>query len=194
MKSAQELAATFATSPEEQKRQAVALRRLAGGVMAAAERKEATGLTDKEVKTLLDAVALLNTLATNHTKAQKLTQQSRDAQEVAERAVRTAMSGNFEKLTSVPDRVAFIAAVSSHLLRGGIVSTVDDLSYHFDDCIKSLSYSLSKKVEPGRQPNELVAEAWTKFEAARTELQNRHTQDIGRLTLSAGRTQPAAKS
>lgn len=192
MKSAQELASAFLTSPDEQKRQAVALRRLAGGVKAAADRKEVSGLSDKEVKTLLDAVTVLNTLAANHTKAQKITQQRRDAQESAERAVRAAMASNFDKLASIQDKVALIAAVSSYVLRNRLVSTMDDLNYHFKECVKDLGYNLSTKVDAEHTPQHLVAEAWNKFESARAELQDKHAQEIGRLTLAVQRTQQQA--
>lgn len=185
MKSAQELAAVFSTSPEEQKRQAVALRRLAGGVRAAAERKDSTGLSDKEVKALLSAVAVLDALATNHLKAQKLAQKSRDAQEAAERAVRTEMRANFDKLESVPDRVALIAAVSSYLLRDRLITTLNDLHYYFKDSINGLSYSLSKKVVEGRLPQAVVAEAWATFEAGRADLRDKHAQQIRLLALAA---------
>jgi hypothetical protein len=194
MKSAKELAATFSTSPEEQKRQAVALRRLAGGVRAAAERKESTGLSDKEVKALLSAVAVLDGLATAHSKAQKLVQQSRDAQEAAERAVRAEMKANFDKLETVPDRVALIAAVSSYLLRDRLISTLSDMNFHFKDSIDGLSYSLSKKVAAGRSAQEVVTEAWAVFEAGRADLREKHAQQIRHLALAAeGAQQRAGK-
>jgi hypothetical protein len=185
MKSANELAATFSTSPEEQKRQAVALRRLAGGVRAAAARKESTGLTDKEVKALLNAVAVLDALATAHSKAQKLAQQSRDAQEAAERAVRAEMKANFDKLETVPDKVALIAAVSGYVLRGRLIATLSDMHYHFMDSINGLSYSLSKKVAAGRSAQDVVTEAWASFEAGRADLREKHAEQIRLLALAA---------
>lgn len=192
MKSAQELAATSFTSPEEQKRQAMALRRLAGGIRAAADRRDSTGLSDKEVKTLLDAVAVLTALANNHTKAQELAQQGRDALEAAERAVRIAMGINFEKLTSVPDRVALIAAVSSYPLRDRLVLTLGDLHYYFKDSINSLCYSLSKRAAAGRSAQDVVDEAWAKFEAGRAELRDKYSQEIRQLALAAERAQQRA--
>lgn len=192
MKSATELAATFSTSPEEQKRQAVALRRLAGGVRAAAERKESTGLSDKEVKALLSAVAVLDTLATAHSKAQKLVQQRRDAQEVAERAIRAEMKANFGMLESVPDQVALVAAVSSYHLRDRIIPSLDTMSYYFKDSIDGLSYSLSKEVVAGRSAQEVVAEAWAKFESGRANLRERHAEQIRILAKAAEEAQQRA--
>lgn len=192
MKTAKELAATFSTSPEEQKRQAMALRRLAGGVRAAAERKDWTGLSDKEVKALLSAVAVLDTLATTHLKAQKLVQQSRDAQEAAECAVRAEMNANFDKLETVPDKVALIAAVSSYVLRNGSISTLHGLDYHFKDSISGLSYSLSKKVAAGRSAQEVVTEAWAMFEAGRADLRDKHAEQIRLLALAAEGAQQRA--
>lgn len=189
MKSAQELASAFLTTPEEQKRQALALRRLAGGVRAAAGRKDSTGLSDEEVRALLDAAAVLIALAENHTKAQKLTQQKRAAREVAERSVRASMLDNFDTLKTISERIALIAAVRSYLLRDRMVLTLDDLHYHFKECIDSLSYDLTTKVLEGRAPRDVIAEAWARFDAARPELQDRHAQDIGRLTVADERTQ-----
>lgn len=184
MKSPKELAASILTSPDEQKRQAVALRRLAGGVRAAAERKEHCGLTDKEVRTLLDAVTVLNELANRHTKAQKLKQAEYDARAAAERLVRTEMSKNFLALSDIPDQVAFIAAVSSNLLRDGRVKTIADLKYYFDDCINSLSYRFSTDATT-KSPKIVVADAWEKFEEARAGLKEKQTAVIGRLLMAS---------
>ena len=191
MKSAQELASMNLTSPAEQKRQALALRRIAGGINTAIARKESTGLSDKEVRTLVEASALLNALAANHAKAQKLVQSKRDARDAMERNVRVAMRDNFETLTSIADRVALIGAVSSYKLRDGHVLTLDDLDYHVKECIDSLCYGLATTVT-SMDPIELVAEAWAKFEAAQAGLKEKHANDISRLMLARGET-PARK-
>lgn len=184
MKSAQELASSYGTSPKEQKRQALALRRLAGGLTAAIDRKDSTGLTDKEERTLRDAVAVLSTLANNHIKAEKLKQSEYDARDAAERSVRIAMGQNFIALSGIPDQVALIAAVSSYLLRDGAVKNLADLKYHFDDNIDSLIYRLSTEAVK-RTPQVVVDEAWRKFEGAKADLQEKQAAIIGRLLMAS---------
>lgn len=184
MKSASELASSFLTSPKEHKRLALALRRHAGGVKAAAERKDSSGLTAKEVRTLLDAVAILGTLADNHIKAEKMKQAEYDARDAAERTIRTAMSKNFMRLTGIPDQVALIAAVSSSLLRNAQVKTLADLKYHFDDCINSLSYRLATEASKN-SPESIVADAWDKFEGAKADLLDKHAALISRLLMAS---------
>lgn len=184
MKTAQELASRIATSPTEQKRQALSLRRLAGGINAAAERKDSSGLTDKETKTLREAAAILNALASNHTKAGKLKEKEYATREKAECAVRKAMSGNFTALSSVQDQVALISAVRSYLFRNDEVKNLQDLKFYFDDCIDSLAYSLATKslTESAQQ---VVNDAWGKFEAARGDLINKEKAIIGQLLIAA---------
>ena len=183
MKTARELAAGFRASPSEQKRQALSMRRLAGGVSAAADRKEFSGLTDKETETLREAAAILNSLASNHTKAANLKEKESAKREKVERAVRTAMSSNFTALTSIPDQVALISAVRSYVLRDGEVRNLTDLKYHFEDCIDSLAYNLTTKSE-SESPQTVVDEAWCMFEAAKGDLLKKEAVVIGRLTTA----------
>jgi hypothetical protein len=68
------------------------------------------------VRTLLHAVTVLNALATNHTKAQKLTQQKRDARAPAEVEVRAEFAGASD--ISVPQPVKAQIPNFGRMLRG----------------------------------------------------------------------------
>jgi hypothetical protein len=184
MKTANELASAFLTSPAEQKRQGLAMKRLAGGLRAAVERKEMTGLSEKEVRTLHDAILVLNKLADNHAAAQKISQKKRDDRAAAEVKVRAGMRDNFDTLYTIADRIALIAAVQRHLLRDHFVVTLDDLQYHFKDSINSLAYELSKKAITVSAA-EVVKEAWEKFTTHREKLQDQYSSEIVRLTRAA---------
>lgn len=184
MKTAQELASEFGTSPAEQKRQALSMRRLAGGVNAAADRKDSSGLTDKEAKTLREAAAILSALASNHMKAEKLKEREYAKRDEVERAVRRAMGENFVALSSIPDQVALISAVRSYILRDGEVKNLKDLKFYFDDCIDSLSYTLTTKSLTA-SPQQVVDDAWAKFEAAKPDLLKKQTTVIGHLSITA---------
>lgn len=189
MKTPLELAAGVGASSSEQKRQALSMRRLAGGVSAAADRKQSSGLTEKETKTLREAATILNALASNHTKASQLKEKEYAKREEVERAVRKAMMNTFTAISSVPDQVALISAVRSYILRDKGVQNLNDLKFHFDDCIDSLAYNLTTKSE-NESPQKVVDDAWSKFEAAKGDLLKKEASVIGQLMTAGEAARP----
>lgn len=185
MKTAKELASSTLDSPDAHKRRALAVRRLAGGVRTEIERKGQTGLSDKEVRVLQEAVLVFEKLSTEFQKAQALAQVRRDGKIAAEREVKSAMLANFGKLASIADRVALVAAVRSYSLRKGDVKSMQDLCYAFDEAIDSLSYQLAEAAIT-RRAADVVAEAWLKFDAKRLELADTHAMVIGQLAVAGG--------
>lgn len=183
MKKAEELASESFTSAEEQKKHSLNLRRLAGGIKSAVERRNYTGLTDKEVKTLRDAAEVLRSLATQHSKAGELKKAEVNAREKAEKLIKNEMKNNFISLSTIPDQIAFIAAETGYLLRGGQIKTKSDLQFHFQECINSLSYRLSAHFAT-KTPQAAVAEAWEKFENGKAPLKEKYAAIIGMLLMA----------
>ena len=187
MKTPTELASFSLDSPDSHKRRATTLRRLAGGVKTEIRCAERTGLSVKELRTLQEAEGVLERLATAFSQARKLTQRRFDDKEKAEKAIRAAMAGNFDKLATIPERVAFVAAVRSYVLKPGTTDTLRDLDYWFREAIESLAYTLAGQTK-GQLATTVVAEAWGKFDEARAELEAKHSHLIGRLVIEAGKT------
>lgn len=186
MKTVKELAAARFDSPDSLKRRAVSLRRLAGGLRGEAERSNDTGLTDKELRALKDAADVIATLATRFDGAGKERKKALDAREAMEVKVRAAIQGNFAKLTSIPDQVAFVAATSEYQIKN--LSTLADLGYAIKENTDFVVYRLAEQAM-SRDMNEVVADAWNRFQSMRASLQDKHAATIGKLTTAASSTQ-----
>lgn len=182
MKTVKELAAERFEGPDSLKRRAVGLRRLAGGLRAETERSNDTGLTDKELRTLKEAADILSTLATRFDGAGKEKKKLLDARGAMEVKVREAMQGNFAALTSIPDQVAFVAATAEYQIRN--LSTLADLRDAMKENTDYVAYRLAEQ-SMSRDPKEVVADAWNKFQTMRASLQDKHAATIGRLATSA---------
>lgn len=183
MKTPTELSTAAFASPSDQKKTTTRLKRLAGGL-----RSEVTttshGLSEKETKALVAAVAVVDELATRYGKAAAIGRRREDDRERAGHRIRAAMAGNFMALSSVEDKVTFIAATYSFRLRNGQVASMEDLDYYFRDDLASFIYRMSGELK-GRTPDVAVAEAWAKFEAGRADLAQRHRALILTLQQSA---------
>ena len=182
MKTVKEMAAERFESPDSLKRRAVGLRRLSGGLHAETERSNNTGLTDKELRTLKEAADILSTLATRFDGAAKEKKKLLDARDAMEVKVREAMNGNFGALTSIPDQVAFVAATAEYQIKS--LSTLADLRYAMKENTDYVACRLAEQAI-SRDPKEVVAEAWDKFQSIRASLQGKHAAIIGRLATSA---------
>lgn len=185
MKTVKELAAERFEGPDTLKRRAVGLRRLCGGLRTEAERAKDTGLTDKELRTLKEATDILFILAARYDGARKEKQKLLNAVQAMEVKVREAMKGKFDELTSIPDQVALVAATAEYQIRN--LSTLADLR----DAMKENTDYLARRFAEqsmSREPKEVVAEAWDKFQTIRASLQSKHAATIGRLATSAQST------
>lgn len=180
VKTPSELAASTLDSPDSHKRRATNLRRLAGGLASEAKGAERTGLTEKELRTIREAVGVLEGLATAYSKARTLAQQRWDEKAKVEKAIRAAMVGNFGTLATIPERVAFVSSVKSYVLKQGAMD-LRDLDYWFREAMDSLAYTLAGQCN-GQHATTVVSEAWGKFVAARGELEAKHGQLINRLS------------
>jgi len=182
MKTVKELVAERFESPDSLKRRAVGLRRLVGGLRAESERSNDTGLTDKELRTLKEAADILSTLAARFDGAGKERKKLLDARGAMEVKVREAMQSNFATLTSIPDQVAFVAATSEYQIKN--LSTLADLRDAVKENTDYVAYRLAEQ-SMSRDPKEVVADAWNKFQTMRASLQDKHAATIGRLATSA---------
>jgi hypothetical protein len=178
MKSAKELVEIVA-NPEELKRRALALRRLAGSVRAEADRTY-TGLSTKDIHLLQNAASLLEKIAANHKAATTLAQANATAKLKAERALHLAIQANFCKLVSIPDQIALIAAVNPGQLKNQGIQSAADLRAAFEEAITSLVWRLTEKALQ-QKPAQVVAEAWARFSDTRADLVKQHTPLIERL-------------
>ena len=186
MKKPADLASSILDGPDTLKRRATTLRRLAGGLKTEIASAERTGLSDTELRTLEGALGVLEGLATAYSKACTLAQRRREEQAKAEKAIRAAMNANFDKLATIPERVALVAAVNSYVLKPGTTDSPKDLDYWFREAVDSLAYRLAGQIK-GQHATVVVAEAWAKFEKARAELEAKHCHLIGRLVIEAGK-------
>lgn len=182
MKTVKELAAERFESPDSLKRRAVGLRRLTGGLRAETERSNDTGLTDKELRTLNEAADILAALATRFDGAGKERKKVLDARGAMEVKVRAAMQGNFATITSIPDQVAFVAATSEYQIKN--LLTLADLKDAIKENTDFVVYRLAEQ-SMSRDPKDVVADAWNRFQTTRAGLQDKHAATIGRLTTSA---------
>jgi hypothetical protein len=186
MKAPTELLESF-KDPTHHKRRATAIRRIAGGVRSEIESAYSTGLSSKELKVLRDAEALLGKLASTYQRAHELAKKKQAVLAKLEVAVLKEMEGNFCSLHTIPGKVALIAAVNSYMLAPGQVGNERDLDYLFRDTINNLAYRLREQAV-GKSAQAAVGEAWQKFEAARSELENKHCNLIGKLSIQASKS------
>lgn len=182
MKTVKELAAKPFESPESHKRRAVGLRRLTGGLRAETERSDDTGLSEKELRTLKDAADILSILAARFDGAGKERKKVLDARAAMEVKVRAAMQGNFATLTSIPDQVAFVASTSEYQVKN--LLTLADLKDAIKENTDFVAYRLAEQ-SMSRDPKDVVADAWNRFQTMRAGLQDKHAATIGRLVISA---------
>lgn len=186
MKTSAELAEFRLDSPDAHKKRAAVLRRLSGGLDREIKRADASGLSRDDVQALQKAEAVLDGLAKAYAGAGKLAQARWDAEARMEKAIRLAMADNFNQLALVPDRVALIAAVKSHLLRNGTsIRSLRDLDFWFRDALDSLAYTLAVQAKT-LEAKQVVHEAWEKFSAARGDLVSKHLALVGQLALERG--------
>jgi len=182
MRTPQDLASNFLVSDGEHGRRATTLRRLAGGVRAQSVGE--LGLNNRERKVLGDATALLERMADASKQAAGLAKKRAVDLATREKSVRAAMSSNFGALASVADQVALIGAVQNHVLKDGM-GRFDDprrLREAFADAIASLAYTIAR-FDDKETAEVVVAEAWAKFEEAKSSIQTRHQPLIDALTV-----------
>lgn len=175
MKKGAEIAAEILASPEDHKRRATTLRRLAGGIRAEIR---SDILDEKEVRVLTEACAVLERMATERGKAKGIAARKQDEEARRRKVIETLIAGNFGGLSGVPEKVAFIAAAAPHTLRGGHIRTAADLSFYLNEEIGMLVFSLARR---DGDPAALVAAAWEKFTGARAELEAKHSALIHAL-------------
>ena len=180
MKNPREISDTCWNGPDELKRTANRLKRLAGGL-----RSEVTasshGLSEKEAAALRTALTLTDEMASRYSKAAALSKKRIEERTKAEKGLRLAMAKTFLALSSIEDKIAFIAAAHSYRLRVGSILSRQDLDYYFTDDLNSFIYRLSGEINDGT-PTLVAADAWAKFTAARDELTQRHHELILRLS------------
>lgn len=182
MKTIQELAAERFETPVSLKRRALGLRRLVGGLRAETERSRNTGLTDQELRALQGATDIFTTQASRYEGAVVEKRKARDAHGVMEGKVRAAMQANFATLTAIADQVAFIAVNAEHQIKN--INTLADLREALKENTDYLVYSLAEQ-SISRDPQEVVADAWARFQSLRAKLLDKHAATIGRLTTAA---------
>ena len=181
MRTAKDLANDALTSETEHKRRAAALRRLAGGVRAHVD--GVLDLTAKERKALGDAQVVLERMADVSKQAAALAKKRSVDRAVREKAIRLAMKANFARLSSVGDQVALIAAVNNEVLTRAVANTdsLRRLRSEFADTLDALGRSLARQGND-KKPDELVAEAWARFERTKAAALAKHRALIDALT------------
>jgi hypothetical protein len=184
MKNANDFIEDKCVYAKDYKRRTTTLRRLAGGLQSEIEKAKSSGLTDKEIRTLVAAADLLSSMATVQTKAKVAAAHRESLRAKREKEVQLAIAGNFGKLTSLMDRLCLIAAVrpfGCDLLKLDIKDLNYNLNYigaYAQDAINDLVYKLSGQPGP---VSDIVADAWAKFEAARPEYEVRYAVVAQRL-------------
>ena len=166
MQTPRELASDALTSEAEHARRAAALRRLASGIRSHSE--GVLGLSAKERKVLADAQALLERMANTSKQAGLLAKKRSAERAQRERAIRTAMAKTFAALGSTADQVALIGAVNDQVLAAaaGNGNRLRELGVEFKAAVDDLARTLAHQ-DSDKQPGELVAEAWGKFQRAK---------------------------
>lgn len=170
-------------SPDEHGRRATSLRRLASGL-----KKQSAGylgLNQKELKLLTDAAALLEGMAAASAKAKTIASGRYAERQRRERAIREAMKNTFGSIKSVAEKVALIDFEKPYLLAAGeFTITIKDLrslERFVADALDDLANTLAGQ-KADIAPIDLVANAWTKFEKARTAIELRHQALIDKLS------------
>lgn len=180
MKTPNELAAAILTSAQTHKKRATSLRRLAGGLRSEISDAESTGLTVSELKLLNGALTQLDHMATQFAAASKIAEKEQMEKEKRAKLVRDAMNQCFGNLSTITDRVAFVAAVNSNLIRNGSADTPSELNSCFTDCFGRLEYRLAQQAAKS-SPQVVVDEAMAKFVGAKEGLAAQHKSLIERL-------------
>ncbi|TXT26447.1 MAG: hypothetical protein FD131_4161, partial [Rhodocyclaceae bacterium] len=145
MKTAEQMFDEYSGSPEEFKRATQRIKRVQGGLRNEASVK-AHSLDAKETKALVAAADILSTLASRYEKLEVLAKRKRAEKEKIQKAIRTAMAGNFQGLSSLQDKVALIGAADSHWLRDNKVQNMRDVDYYFQESLTSLMWRLQGQV------------------------------------------------
>lgn len=186
MKSPAQLCEARLLSAAEHKKRATAIKRIAGGIRTEIASAKHYDLSPKDLKTLQDAVLVLGGLARIHEESGKLRQFQDNAIQKAIKTTEVAMKQNFGQLTSIADRVSFIAAVRSWFLQTDRVQTINDLEYYFDECFSSLAWNLGKQsLEKNQLPATVVNEAWQTFLNAKQDLLGKYKTYIVHLEGAA---------
>lgn len=168
------------SSPEEFKRRASTTKRVAGGLRSELAAAQVAGLSKQEAKAVTDALAVLDRLAGTYKQAEKLSAKRREDKEKAQQAMRTAMASTFGALSTVADKVALIGAVSSYLLRIGVIHDAWDLNQHFKEVLDTLARLLAE--QKGNTREAAVSDAWAKFCGGRAAIEAQHQALIARLS------------
>jgi hypothetical protein len=180
MKTAEQMFVEYSGSPEEFKRAAQRIKRIQGGLRNETNVK-LHGLDAKETKALAAAADLLSSLATRYEKLELLAKHKRAEKEKIQKAIRTAMAGNFQGLSSLQDKVALIGATDSHWLRDNKVLNIRDVDYYYQESLTSLMWRLQGLVKPEKPAATVVSEAWQTFENGKAAIRDKWAALILRL-------------
>lgn len=172
MKTAQQIAANHADGPEVHQYRAAAIRRLAAAVQRETQHREQHALNAKELQTLEEAAGILAQLGAAYLGAKAIAQERRKKRTAVERAVRSAMAGNFHTISSIADKVAFVMSVQAGR-RQVRLSSQDTLRFEFQETLEDLTAQLVTKATE-RTARSVVADAWTRFLEGREALQAEH--------------------
>ena len=184
MKSAKDLAQSILLSGDEFATKATTCRRLAGGLRALDA--GFLDLTDKQRATLAGARALLDEIAETYTRAGKLKTHQEQGRKKREKAIRAAMQSTFDAIGSTADKIALIAFVSSWAFDSdAAVGHVNDLAgvrYLLGEYLRrqldDLAYSITRRAADTATPADAVAAEWSRFQQARSRLQDKHARVI----------------
>ncbi|SEI14640.1 hypothetical protein [Paraburkholderia hospita] len=176
MKKAQDIAETTFGNAADQTRMATTLKRAAGMVRSAISE----GVFDeKERKTLLDAITILERGVKIRRQAATLKSQKEEADAARRKEIGTHLAKTFGAIETISEKVAFVAAVERHKLSGGWMNTAEDLDRAFKEGLADLPYSLFRKEGSAAV---VAKDAWAKFLEARERLEEQHAVMILKLS------------
>jgi hypothetical protein len=178
----------FSDGPDGRKTAATSLRRLRGGIEAQLKSANFYGLTEKDVKTLRDSVELLSRMSDLRMKAGRLKVKKQAATVEREIAVKAAMARTFGQVSSIEDKVSFVASVSPSFFKDWEDPTekqVKALDTTFHEAMDTLVYRFARRdglVET------IVTENWNLFLQHKEEYAKRYAGIIYTLRKMADAT------
>jgi len=176
------MAENLLVGSDEHKKRATLLKRLAGGLRAQAVGE--LGLDERERKILAQAAGLVDRMALASASAAVLSKKRRDGLERRAQNITKAMQPTFGSLKAVSDQVAVIAAVNGSVLEEPHRFNPRRLQEAFDEALGSLADSLARTADT-RKVDQVVVQAWQKFNDAKTDLHAQHQDLIEALTIQA---------
>lgn len=170
MRKAEEFADRSLDSAEGHKKAALTLKRLIGGIATQYKQAGLYDLSEKEMRTLLEAETILSMMASIRSGAERVKKNAQAKRAKREVDAKSAIKNTFASITTDADKLALIRVTSPSYWRQLIAEpTRWNVDYYFKESMESVVYRLGIGEA---DINSAAAELWDKFQSLKHEQMN----------------------